>query len=268
MSSYLKSNRIQLAAATLAIFAVRLAAAQVNGAVASVSFTTVDGGRIEADEYGSGPKAVVLAHGGQFNKASWRPQAERLRSAGFRVLAFNFRGFGKSEGPGQADPLSAPLHLDVLAAVRYLEASGARAVSVVGGSMGGSAAADAVIMCKPGEIKRLVMLGAAHIPIRNASQRQASSSWRATTPMQTGRACRALRLLTNKRPNRNGSSCSMVPLMPSSFSKPWTASALWTRLCVFFRISAALGRTDGSGSNRTDVTASTSERRPVHRCRY
>jgi pimeloyl-ACP methyl ester carboxylesterase len=57
--------------------------------------------------------------------------------------------------------MSAPLHLDVLAAVRYLRANGAKSVSVVGGSMGGGAAGDASIAAKPGAIDRLVLLGSA-----------------------------------------------------------------------------------------------------------
>jgi pimeloyl-ACP methyl ester carboxylesterase len=84
-----------------------------------------------------------------------------LAAAGFRVLAIDFRGYGPSRGPGQADPLSAPLHLDVLAAVQYLRKNGAKTVAVVGGSMGGSAAADASIQSERGEIDRLVLLGAA-----------------------------------------------------------------------------------------------------------
>jgi hypothetical protein len=47
----------------------------------------------------------------------------------------------------------------VLAAVRYLRKTGAKTVSVVGGSMGGGAAGDASIEAKPGEIDRLVFLG-------------------------------------------------------------------------------------------------------------
>jgi len=77
------------------------------------------------------------------------------------VLALDFRGYGKSRGPGQSDVLSAPLQLDVLAAVRYLRKTGAKSGSVVGGSMGGGAAGDASIASRPGEIDRLVLLGAA-----------------------------------------------------------------------------------------------------------
>ncbi len=125
-----------------------------------VSFPTQDGGRVYADTYGKGDRAVVLAHGGRFNKESWQKQARTLAGAGFCVLAIDFRGYGQSTGPGQADPLSAPLYLDVLAAVHYLRNNGAKTVSVVGGSMGGAAGGDASIASNPGEIDRLVLLGA------------------------------------------------------------------------------------------------------------
>ncbi len=125
----------------------------------TVSFPTEDGGVIFADIYGHGDSAVVLAHGGQFNKESWGPQARTLAAAGFCVLALDFRGFGNSRGPGQSDPLAAPLHLDVLAAVHYLRRQGAKTVSVVGASMGAGAAGDASITAPPGTIDRLVFLG-------------------------------------------------------------------------------------------------------------
>lgn len=127
----------------------------------TISFPTDDRALIFADLYGTGYKAVVLAHGGQFNKESWALQAGTLVSAGFQVLAIDFRGYGKSHGPGDRDPMDAPLHLDILAAVRYLKRNGAKSVSVVGGSMGGSAAGDACILSQPGEIDRLVLLGSA-----------------------------------------------------------------------------------------------------------
>src|SRR6266849_5874851 len=127
----------------------------------SVSFSADDGGVLYADIYGKGERGVVLAHGGRFNKESWEKQAQTLASAGFRVLALDFRGYGKSHGLGDSDPMDAPLHLDVLAAVRYLRKMGAKSVSVVGGSLGGGAAGDASIASRPGEIDRLVFLGSA-----------------------------------------------------------------------------------------------------------
>jgi pimeloyl-ACP methyl ester carboxylesterase len=128
--------------------------------VANVSFATEDGGIVYADLYGDGESGVVLAHGGRFTKESWQPQAQSLVRAGFRVLAFDFRGFGKSHGPGDRDMYTAPMHLDVLAAVRYLRKSGAKTVSVMGASFGGGAAADASIASQLGEIDRLILLAA------------------------------------------------------------------------------------------------------------
>jgi len=145
-----------LIAVFVAIFLAKAAAA-----LKTVSFPTEDGGVVFADVYGASDKGIVLAHGGRFNKESWAEQARTLVAAGFEVLAIDFRGYGKSHGPGDKDPLDAPLQFDVLAAVRYLHNNGAKSVSIVGGSMGGGAAGDASILSQPGEIDRLVLLGAA-----------------------------------------------------------------------------------------------------------
>ncbi len=56
--------------------------------------------------------------------------------------------------------LDAPLYLDVLGAADYRKSHGAKTVAVVGGSMGGGAAADASIVAPPGEFNCLVLLGA------------------------------------------------------------------------------------------------------------
>jgi pimeloyl-ACP methyl ester carboxylesterase len=134
----------------------------------TMSFPTEDGGVVYADIYGEGDRAVVLVHGGQFNKESWQKQAHALAELKFKVLALDLRGYGKSRGPGDADSMDAPLYQDVLAAVRYLRKSGAKTVSVVGASMGGWAAGDASIASKPGEIDRVVFLGSA--PSRSADE--------------------------------------------------------------------------------------------------
>jgi dienelactone hydrolase len=145
---------VVLRAVLATLLLARFVAAQEH-----VSFPTEDGGVVYADIYGKGERGVVLAHGGPFSKESWEKQARTFEAAGFRVLALDFRGYGKSRGPGDSDPMDAPLHLDVLAAVRYLRKAGAKSVSVVGGSMGGGAAGDASIASRPGEIDRLVLLG-------------------------------------------------------------------------------------------------------------
>jgi pimeloyl-ACP methyl ester carboxylesterase len=125
-----------------------------------VSFPTQDGGIVYADLYGQGDRGVVLAHGGRFDKESWGKQAQQLEAARFRVLAIDFRGRGQSHGGTRLPAGDDGYHFDVLAAVRYLHRSGARTVSVVGASFGGSAAAEASVEAQPGEIDRLVLLGA------------------------------------------------------------------------------------------------------------
>lgn len=145
-----------------AIWTVAFAAVLATPVAAqqTISFATGDGGRVCADVYGRAARAVVLAHGGQFNKESWRDQARVLASEGFQVLAIDFRGFGCSTGPGEKDFDHAPFANDVLAAVRYLKGHGAKTVSVVGASFGGGAAGDASIESAPGEIDGIVFLGA------------------------------------------------------------------------------------------------------------
>lgn len=121
-----------------------------------VTFPTEDGGIVYGLVYGTGERGVVLAHGGQFNKESWEKQAQVLTGAGFRVLAFDFRGYGQSRGPHDSKSEEGRRY-DVLAAVAYLRKTGAKSVYVVGGSMGGDYAAEAA-EAEPAAIDRIVML--------------------------------------------------------------------------------------------------------------
>ncbi len=132
---------------------------QLATAQEHVSFPTEDGGIVYADLYGKGERGMVLAHGGRFNKESWEKQALELTKSGFHVIAIDFRGYGQSHGPKSKSGYDG-VEYDVLAAVRYLHKTGARSVSVIGASFGGTAAADASIDSAPGEIDRLVLLAA------------------------------------------------------------------------------------------------------------
>ena len=143
----------------IGIVAAVLLATASAAAPERVTFRTQDGGILVGDVYGKGSRGLVLAHGGRFNKESWAKQAETFAAAGFRVLAFDFRGYGKSRGPGQGSPMDAPLDLDVLAAVRYLRESGAKSISIVGGSMGGAAGANGAARAGAGAVEAIVLLG-------------------------------------------------------------------------------------------------------------
>lgn len=129
-----------------------------------VSFASTDGGVVFGLEYGSGTRAVVLAHGGRFTKESWARQAPVLADSGYRVLAIDFRGRGNSRAPAD-DPSGDGVSWDVLGAARYLRSTGASTVAVVGASFGGGAAAEAAAAATPGEIDAVVLL--AHSPISN-----------------------------------------------------------------------------------------------------
>ena len=131
-----------------------------------VSFETADGARIFANFYEGGDYAVVLAHGAVFNKESWAPLAKELSAGGLRVLAIDFRGYGKSTDGRE----SGALHLDVLGAIKYLKAAGAKRISLVGGSMGGGAVGEAATRVKLGEIDRLILLAAS--PVENPGELQ------------------------------------------------------------------------------------------------
>lgn len=126
----------------------------------SFSISAPEGEAIAADLYGSGSRAVVLAHGGRFDKESWAEQARALASAGFRVLALDFRAAVQSRAGVETSCLYEPecTAIDVLAAVRYLRKNGATSVSIVGGSLGGGAAAQASVVADSGEIDRIVLL--------------------------------------------------------------------------------------------------------------
>lgn len=117
-----------------------------------VSFRTPDGQTIHGDLYSGGSHAVVLAHGGVFDKESWSVQAEALVEAGFTALAFDFRGYGGTEPtyglPGKRN--------DVLGAIDYLVAEDFKRISVVGGSMGAQAAMAAA--AETDRIDRIVLL--------------------------------------------------------------------------------------------------------------
>lgn len=127
-----------------------------------VSFETTDSGIVFANMYGEGDHAVVLAHGAIFNKESWDSIARLLSSKGLKVLAIDFRGYGKSKSGSKG---RGALYEDILAAVRYLHREGSKRVSVIGGSMGGGAAAQAAVEASEGEIDRLIFLSP--VPIVN-----------------------------------------------------------------------------------------------------
>lgn len=83
-------------------------------------------------DYGKG-QPVILIHGWPLSHASWELQIPAIADAGFRCIAYDRRGFGKSGAPYEGydyDSLAADLH----ALINHLELDD---VVLVGFSMGG-----------------------------------------------------------------------------------------------------------------------------------
>jgi dienelactone hydrolase len=115
---------------------------------------------IQADQYGSGTRGIILAHGGSFNKESWKKQAQVFANAGFLVLSIRFRGDRSNpDGSPGSFGSTADNAADVLAAVSYLRRIGVKTVSAVGASLGGDAVGEADARSKAGDIARVVFLG-------------------------------------------------------------------------------------------------------------
>ncbi|MGY0020800.1 alpha/beta fold hydrolase [Streptomyces sp. cg35] len=99
----------------------------------------VDGAVLRYDDLGPAEGVVVvLVHGHPFNRTLWRPQAEALAVAGYRVLAPDLRGYGESDvTPGSV--LLSRFADDVAALLDHVGVGRA----VVGGvSMGGQIAME------------------------------------------------------------------------------------------------------------------------------
>jgi pimeloyl-ACP methyl ester carboxylesterase len=94
---------------------------------------TRDGTDIYVKDWGSG-RPVILIHGWPLSADSWDPQMQALAEAGFRAIAYDRRGFGRSGQPWSGydyDTLS-----DDLADVMKEAGAGSDA-TLIGFSMGG-----------------------------------------------------------------------------------------------------------------------------------
>lgn len=97
---------------------------------------TADGVRLYMVEAGSGNTTVVLAHGGRSDLCDTIPFAGRLDAAGYRIVALDFRGSGRSEAPARS---GLALGMDLAAAVAHARQRGAERIFLIGSSMGGAA---------------------------------------------------------------------------------------------------------------------------------
>ncbi len=94
--------------------------------------TTRDSTKLYVKDWGTG-RPVILIHGWPLSADSWDDQAMAIADAGFRVIAYDRRGFGRSEQPWGGYDYDT--FADDLADI--MEATGATDATLCGFSMGG-----------------------------------------------------------------------------------------------------------------------------------
>ncbi|MFG2158239.1 alpha/beta fold hydrolase [Streptomyces olivaceus] len=117
-------------------------------------------GRVHLVEQGSGP-LVLLVHGFPESWYSWRRQLPALAAAGFRAVAVDVRGYGRSSRP---DTVEAYRMLDLVADnVAVVEALGERSAVVVGHDWGANIAAHSALL-RPDVFRAVGLLSVPYTP--------------------------------------------------------------------------------------------------------
>jgi len=99
----------------------------------------VDNLTICYEDYGQGETPVIFIHGFPFDKSSWQPQLEFLKSS-YRVIAYDVRGFCKST----PEDMKASVDLFAKDLISLMDALHIRRAIPCGISMGGYIALNAI----------------------------------------------------------------------------------------------------------------------------
>lgn len=110
----------------------------------TIWFRASDGTRLSGAVLGDGRVGVVLAHGYPSTLCEWTTYGPVLERAGYRVLMFDFRGFGLSRRGPTGDYLA-----DIRGAATELRRRGAERIVLMGSSFGASAVLSAAPTVKP-----------------------------------------------------------------------------------------------------------------------
>ncbi|MCC5475219.1 alpha/beta hydrolase [Streptomyces barringtoniae] len=117
-------------------------------------------GRLHLVEQGRGP-LVLLVHGFPESWYSWRHQLPALAAAGYRAVAVDVRGYGRSSKPAAVDAYRmVELVADNVAVV---EALGEEAAVVVGHDWGAAIAATSALT-RPDVFRAVALLGVPYTP--------------------------------------------------------------------------------------------------------
>ncbi|MEO6292588.1 MAG: alpha/beta hydrolase [Burkholderiaceae bacterium] len=119
---------------------------------------SADAVRLHIDDSGGDGRPVVLIHGWPLSAQAWAPQVSVLQAAGYRVVAYDRRGFGRSDKPESG------YSYDVLAddLQRVMDQCGLQDVTLVGFSMGGGEVARYI--ARHGESRLRSVVFAAAVP--------------------------------------------------------------------------------------------------------
>jgi non-heme chloroperoxidase len=116
---------------------------------------TKDGTEIFYKDWGTG-KTVVFSHGWPLNADAWDAQMLFLVQEGYRVIAHDRRGHGRSGQPGQGNDMDT--YADDLAAV--LDALDVKDAMLVGHSTGGGEVTRYIGRHGTGRVSKAVLIGA------------------------------------------------------------------------------------------------------------
>lgn len=114
--------------------------------------------RLHVEDSGGTGRPVVLIHGWPLSAQAWQPQVAALRDAGYRVVAYDRRGFGRSDKPESG------YSYDVLAddLERVMAQCDLQDATLVGFSMGGGEVARYI--ARHGESRLHSVVFAAAVP--------------------------------------------------------------------------------------------------------
>lgn len=180
------------------------------------------GGRIHLVEQGTGP-LVLLIHGFPESWYSWRHQLPALAAAGYRAVAIDVRGYGRSSKPAATD---AYRMLDLVADnAAVVHALGEESAVVVGHDWGATIAAHSALL-RPEDFHAVGLLSVPYTPPGGPARPASSRRW-AGTRSSTSRTSRSPAV---PRPRSNpmyaaGSQASTRRCPPT----PWPRPVLRTR---------------------------------------
>ena len=122
----------------------------------SVAAAPADTVRLHIEDSGGGGRPVVLIHGWPLSAQAWQPQVSVLQAAGYRVVAYDRRGFGRSDKPSTGysyDALADDLQ-------HVMDQCGLQDVTLVGFSMGGGEVARYIARCGESRLRSVVFAAA------------------------------------------------------------------------------------------------------------